>query len=169
MSEPTGQSVLWLPPEQMKRYHRVRIGGGALLALIFLGWMVLQWSNPVMRWLAGGLAAVTVWITAAAVWRDVRRGRGRQITLIVQPAAFIIDTPGRHQRIDVNRIARAEWREETDDAVGLWLFDAEGTVLAHLDAAFLADQAEARTFLAWARRYVDLPFAVHWPETAAPC
>ena len=156
---------LWLPPRRMWQYTLVRIGGGLLFGITFVGWMILQGSNPVMRFIAGGLILFTAWITFASIRTDIKRSRGRQITL--EPGAIVIDTPDHHHRIQLADIAYAQWREQTEAEVGLWLYDKAGNVLAPIDAAFLANQAEARTFLGWARQQTELPFAVRWPNATS--
>ena len=39
-----------------------------LMVIIFVGWMLIMWSNPVMRFAAAALVIITVWITVAS-WR----------------------------------------------------------------------------------------------------
>ncbi len=143
----------------MARYQWNKTIGGLLFASIFAGWMVIQWSSVAMRFVAGGLMVVTAWVTIASVVADVRRSRGRQ--LAVEPGRLIIESPGDRRVIDVTQVARAQWRNTPEPI--LTLYDAEGVVVAELDAAFLADESEARTFLGWARQRTDLPFEVDWP------
>ena len=164
ISHATTETQFWLPPRKMLQYTRVRIIGGLLFGTIFAGWMVLQWSNPVMRFIAGGLILITAWVTVASVLTDRRRARGRQIA--VEPGALDIVTPTEHKRVHLADVHHAAWREDSKTDSGLWLYDRAGNVLAHLDTAFLTDQAEARSFLGWARRHTDLPFKVQWPASS---
>lgn len=157
------ESCLWLPPHRIARYQWSKVIGGLVVCLIFSGWLVLQWSNPVMRWLAGGLIAVTVWVVGASIAADLRRGRGRQVAIV--GGQVIVTTPGGTTSTCLAHVADAQWRDQNQP--GLWLFDAQGQVLARLDTDLLADQAEARSFLRWARQRADLPFQVRWPDTSA--
>jgi len=50
---------LWMPPGRMWRYQIAKLVGGALVAAIFGGWLMIQWSNPVMRWLCIALIGIT--------------------------------------------------------------------------------------------------------------
>ncbi len=161
---------LWLPPTRLRRYQLNKAIGGALVTAIFVGWLILQWSNPVMRVLACVLIATTAWVVIASIIDDRARARGRQIAInattlrVTTPdAPDNPDAPNVSLDIRLADITQAHWRE--DDQPGLWLFGRDDRVLAHLDTNFLADQAETRAFLGWARQHADLPFEVRWPQT----
>jgi|GEM_PF-3131333 len=156
------ETDLWLPPRRMRRYQIVKAAGAALFMVIFGGWLILQWSNPTMRWITIGLIVMTGWITFSSVWADLTRSAGRQ--LVVRDGQIQIITPQETKRITIAQIAKAVWQEETEDELGLYLYDDKDTLLAHLDIAFLADQAEARTFLGWARKRQPMNFPVQWPQ-----
>ena len=153
---------LWLPPRRMLRYQWSKAVGGLLMGAIFAGWLVIQWSNPAMRWLAIALLVITAWVVIASCIADRVRAYGRQ--LAIDGADLLFATPDEEKRIAMDSIAYAQWREDELATAGLWLFDRQGGVLAHLDLRFLGDQDEARTFLHWARQRADLPFEVRWPE-----
>jgi len=159
-SAPAAESPLWFPPKSMRRYQWAKGIGGAIFALTFAGWMLLQWSSPMMRWVAVGLVAMTAWVTVASLISDHRRSRGRQVRL--DREALWITSPRGTTRVVLAEVAEAHWRQDTSSKTGLWLYDHGGRAMAHLDAAFLADQGEARRFLAWARRQAPLRFAVRW-------
>ncbi len=160
---PEDQAHLWLPPSRMARYQWNKVIGAAVMMIIFAGWMMIQWSNPVMRAASVGLVVVTGWVLWRSVATDRRRVRGRQ--LAVSDDALYITAPGSEARVALADIAAAWWRDpfcEPADRAGLWLYDASVRPLAHLDCTFLADQAEARAFLGWARRRADVHFRVDW-------
>jgi len=150
---------LWLPPHRLRRYQWAKMIGGLLLTGIFAGWMVLQGSNTVMRLVAGLLIGTTVWVVIKSMVDDRRRGRGRQIEII--NGRLLVTTPSRVTQTNLDDVADAQWRN--DNRPGLWLYNRNGQILAHLDRDFLIDQAEARSFLGWARKRVNMPFGVRWP------
>ena len=158
---PADESGLWLPPRRMATYHRARALGGALFALIFAGWLWLQWTNVPMRYLAIGLLLVTAWVTMTSITRD--RARQAQRQLAVERNALRITTAEGETRVGLADIARARWSDGPAPQAGLWLLGPDDRALAHLDLNFFADESEARAFLGWARRRTTLPFEVHWP------
>jgi len=158
MSTPPNERNLWLPPSRMRRYQLAKAVGGLLFAMIFVGWMIIQWSNILMRNIAGILVAVTAWVTLRSIVVDIDRSRGRQ--LAIEPNRLIIITPGDDRLIELSDIARADWQNDPEPMMTLYAHD--GSPLASLDRAFFADESEARTFLGWARRQTDLPFEVVW-------
>ncbi len=150
---------LWLPPRQMRRYQRNKIIVGLLVSAIFVGWLTLQWSSPIMRLVSAGLVAVTLWTMIQSTANDRRRTNGRQVK--VSDGQWVVTTPDQVVQLRLADVAMARWRD--DDDPGLWLYDAAGQLLVHLDTDFLADQAEARNFLGWVRRQSEIPFDVEWP------
>ena len=197
--------IVYLPPERMRRYEWAKAVGAMFLMVIFGGWLILQWSNPVMRALAAALLLLTGWFTGKSIVIDWLRMRGRQISLVDGVLRIAGSSPlplgggweggrlrelphvqsplpaspkgeGRYagvspiltERVTEVRLAdvkQAQWREETEAALGLWLLDAQGNTLAHLDRAFLVNQAEVREFLGWLRQHSAAAFDVRWPET----
>ena len=155
---------LWLPPKLLRRYQGYKVVVGLLVIIIFMGWLLIQWSNITMRLVAGSLTLVTLWVVVTSIVDDLLRQRGRQ--LAIEPGVLKVTKPQGTTRVPLAQIATARWRHETQDQAGLWLLDQHDGVLAHLDTAFLADQDEARTFLSWARGRVALPCKVHWPTPA---
>lgn len=157
------QPTLWLPPHRLRQYQFAKLVGGALVALIFVGWLWIQWSNPWMRALSGTLIVVTVWIVAVSIRNDHQRSVGRQIAVAARTLTLTTPKNG-EQTIDLVDISRAQWRDDELDQAGLWLLDQQDRALAHLDVDFLAEEAEARVFLAWLRRETNVSFDVCWPE-----
>lgn len=154
---------LWMPPHRMARYQWVKIGGGLLMIAIFLGWLVIQWSNPPMRWFAMALLGITAWVVIISCVNDRTRSHGRQ--LAIKGHSLVVTLLNEPFSIPVDTIAYAQWREDDFETAGLWLFDAQDRQLAHLDLNFIGDQNEARSFLQWARDRVNFSFEVHWPAT----
>ena len=157
----TGPQAVWMPPDQMRRYQWNKVIGGLLVSVIFIGWLTLQWSNPAMRTLAITLIAVTGWVVIRSMLDDVRRGRGRQIT--ITDGVLHVTSPTGASQFRLADVALAQWRQ--DNQPGLWFYDQHRQPLAHLDTVFLDDQVQARNFLGWARQHADLPFEVRWPKT----
>lgn len=156
----TDESRLWLPPRQIRRYQRNKVFGGLIITVIFAGWLVLQWSNVVMRWVAMGLIATTLWVVIESILDDLRRGHGRQIEIV--DGKLLITDADKVATVSLAEVATATWYDESTP--GLYLYDGQGQTLAHLDGYFLADQAEARCFLGWSRQRAELPFKVQWPS-----
>jgi hypothetical protein len=152
---------LWMPPGRMQQYHLARAIGGTLAAVIFVGWLLIQWSNPVMRLFACALVVMTAWITVQAIAADIRRSRGRQISL--SGGVMTVTTQADQNCVALADVVLAQWHDEPAEKIGLWLIDDQDNVLAHLDERFLADQAEGRAFLQWARAHDRLDFPVRWP------
>ncbi len=154
---------LWLPPARLRRYEWNKVIGGLLACTIFAGWLVLQWSNPVMRLVSLLLITVTAWVVVSSIRDDRRHSHGRQIALTHD--ILSITMPDATTPVRLADVALAQWRD--DDQPGLWFYGTDNRVLAHLDTDFLADQEQARRFLRWARQLTPLPFDVRWPHTAA--
>ena len=155
------EQYLWLPPHSLCQYQWKKVITGLVFAVVFCGWMVIQWSHPAMRWVGAALVLITAWVTLASTISDYRRSRGRQLR--VEPGVLSVTTPRGTTRVALCDVADAEW-QQTQHEAGLWLYDTDGGVLAHLDRAFLADQTEALAFLGWARQQTQLPFKVRWPQ-----
>ncbi|MEX2215553.1 MAG: hypothetical protein WD768_15585 [Phycisphaeraceae bacterium] len=156
---------LWMPPRRLRDYARARVLGAVLFSLIFVGWLIIQWSNPVMRYGSIALILITAWVTAASILNDVRRARARQVALIAtEPAMLEITTPQGTSRVGLETIVRAVWREHSMEEMGLWLYGSEGAVLSRLDGDTIVDQAEARVFLRWLRERAAVNFEVSWPQ-----
>ncbi len=157
---PAATPIVWLPAHRMRQYQRAKLIGAALFALIFAGWLYLQWSNPPLRWFTLALLALTGWVTFRSVREDARRTRGRRLAVVDD--ALLITIDDLTQRLPLSA-ARLVWREDHDTTLGLWFYDAQGQTLAHLDGEFFAEQAEARMFMGWLRRHTTLPLVVQWP------
>ena len=154
---------LWLPPAQMARYQWVKIGGGLLMIMIFIGWLIIQWSNPAMRWFAITLLTITSWVVITSCIDDRTRMRGRQLS--IDHHRMVVTKPNEQIDINLSDVAYAQWRDDDIHTAGLWLFDHSDRELAHLDLDFLGDQSEACSFLKWARQRTDFSFDVRWPAT----
>ncbi|MBI1336631.1 MAG: hypothetical protein GC164_06685 [Phycisphaera sp.] len=152
---------LWLPPRRMRRYQLAKVGGALVVTLIFVGWLVLQWSNPAMRYLTLALLAITLWVTLASILGDLARSRGRQLR--IAGGKMTVKLGEQLTTISLEKIFRGQWREDAYDTAGLWLIDQNGATLAHLDTGYLADQDEARAFLRWARQRAKFDFPIQWP------
>lgn len=152
---------LWLPPGRLRRYQRNKVIVGLLMAAIFAGWLVAQWSNLLLRGVSLGLMLTTFWIVIRSLVVDTRRSRDRQV--LVQGQCLVIEGSGRTQRAILTDVTVAHWYNQPQARAGLWFYDDCGQVLAHLDSAILADESEARAFLGWARQRADCPFEVRWP------
>lgn len=153
---------MWMPPGRMWRYQLAKAVGGLLVAAIFAGWLLIQWSNPVMRILCMVLIAITAWVVYASIRQDIVRGRGRQLQLTADRMTIV--GPDAQQVLRLNDIGYARWREDTQESAGLWFYDREDRTLAHLNTAYLGDQSEARAFLNWARQRAPMGFDVRWPS-----
>jgi len=168
MSDPApAERDLWLPPRRMRRYQIAKILTGLLIVAIFCGWLYLQWwQDPTARIAIGGLVVLTAFITARSIIGDVRRARGRQLSLTTSSGAaeLIVLTPQGQSRFALADIDHGRWRCETVSEFGLWLYDRQGGVLAHLDEGFVADETEARMLLGWMRQRAELTFTVRWPS-----
>jgi hypothetical protein len=145
----------------MRRYQLAKAIGGALVLLIFVGWLVLQWSNLLMRLFAVALILITVYVVTISLLTDRRRAAGRQ--LAIEHGSLRITTPGEIRALLLSEIALAEWRDEPADEAGLRLLDRHGRELARIDFALLADESEARTFLGWLRDRAGVTLKARWP------
>ena len=133
---------------------------GGLFVVTFLGAMIRYSPGSLWRWLAGAGLAVTVWVTVASCLIDRRRTQGRQIRLDCRK--LWVTTPDSQSPVLLADVARADWRGGAGPP-GLCLYNADGKLLVDLDGAFLANEAEARAFLAWMRARVAIGFKVNWP------
>lgn len=149
-------SGLWLPPRGLLRYQQFKGLGGCLFAATFLLWAVLPWSHRAVSAAAAVLAMITFWVTITSLVRDRRRAHGRQLE--VNADGMHLTTPAAATRVHWSDVQSARWR----DGHGLCLYGTSGQPLAHIDLGFLADAAEARAFLGWARRHATLSFPVVW-------
>ena len=147
----------------MAKYQAVKLIGAAFFAAIFAGWLWLQWSNPIMRVIAGGLLFMTIVFTWKAHVADDRRVRSGRLAVSQKQRSITITHHDESKTIALQDVARAVWRNDSEANMGLWLYDNEGKALAHIDGTFVAHEAEARKFLAWLRTLVDVPFQVSWP------
>jgi len=158
---PPSPLAVWLSPERLRQYQWNKAIGGLLISMIFAGWLVLQWSNPVMRLLAATLIAMTLWIVTHSILEDLKRHRGRRIA--IADGVLSITTPEGHTEVRLAEVSHAQWQDDPQPSLGF--YNHRQQKMAGLDEAFLSDQAEARAFLEWARNQADLSFQVCWPDT----
>jgi hypothetical protein len=156
------QRTVWLPEDAMARYWRAKTVGGVLFAMIFLGWLVIQWSNPIMRWLAISLVLATAWMTWDSIRAERRRFVGRKISVTADDLR--IEQADDTREVALSRVDHLQWIDEGDAkrAAGLWCFDAQGNELLHMDQQLVANEREARSFLGWLRRETGLQAPVRW-------
>lgn len=152
--------VIYQPPHLLARYHRAKMIGSALFAVIFAGWLWLQWSNPWMRIGILALMVLTGWFTAWSILADLRRHRGRQVELAGE--GLLITSPEGTCWIQLDEVSHAHWSDEG----GLTFLRADGQPLGTMDLMFLADEEEARRFLGWLRQRKNIPWKVRWPSRA---
>lgn len=158
ISEVSPTRVVYQPLQVLVRYERAKVVGGLLFAVIFAGWLWLQWSNPWMRWLAVGLLIVTAWAIASSIMTDLRRHQGRQIELAGK--ALLVTTPEGTCWIQLPDVAHAQWLGDK----GLCFVRADGQALGTIDLVTIADENEARRFLGWLRQHAGVGFVVRWPQ-----
>ena len=154
------EDTLWLPARRIRRYQWYKALGGLLMAGVFAGWLVIQWSNPAMRVVCGGLLVVTTWVVAASIIEDWRRGQGRQVC--IERGKMRVTVPDGVTEFSIKHVAQVVWDDGPDG--GLHFCDKDRRTLATLDAQFVADRCEARAFLAWARQRADMRFQARWPR-----
>lgn len=158
------QRVVWLPADAMTRYWRAKVVGGLLFATLFAGWLVIQWSNMVMRLLALSLLVGTVWMTWESIASERRRFVGRKVS--VSSEDLRIEQPEAVQEVKLARIDHMRWIAEgnSERAAGLWWFDSASTALLHMDDQLLANEREARSFIGWLRQQTSLQAPVRWND-----
>jgi len=158
------ENNLWLPPRRMRQYQWMKVVGGLLIVMIFIGWLILQGSDPVIRTMTIGLIFVTLWVVVRSITDDQKRNRGRQIE--ISNHQLTVTLPHGTTTFSFSQVVDALWKDDwQDDACpGLTFYNGDGQSLVHLDNDFLADQAEARRFLHWIREHTNLPFKVRWPS-----
>jgi len=154
----------WMPPKLMARYQFAKLVGATFFVAIFAGWLVIQWSNPAMRIIAGGLLAMTVIVTWQSHVNDARRARCGRLRVYTDGEPTLDIAHGdTWQRVLLSRVDHAVWRNADDETLGLWLYDGDEQLQAHIDADFVAHEPEARKFLAWLRGVAGVSLKVSWP------
>jgi len=164
---PDQERDLWLPPSRMRRYQRTKIIAATLFCLIFVSWLIAQWNDPTVWVICVALMGATVWVTTLTVVRDAQQIRDRQIA--VRQGLLEITCETDHSTIELSSISRVVWRDKPspshdDPDSGLSFYDSAGHTLGRLDLFFLPDQNEARNFIGWLRRRVDLACKIEWPD-----
>ena len=166
VSDAASPRQYWRPPALMKRYQIAKLVGTAFFVLIFAGWLWLQWSNPMMRIVAGGLLFMTVWFTFKSVAVDNLRARKGHLAIIDNKLEITRNLGAETATllIPLNNIGHAEWRNDTDETAGLHLFSHTGSSMSFLNLDFVADEAEARSLANWIRSTTNQAFEVRWPQ-----
>lgn len=156
------EAQLWLPPGRLRRYELNKVVGAVMISSIFVLWLVVQWSNPAVRWLAISCIAVTLWVTLSSIVQDRRRSAGRQ--LVYTKGQIAVQSPQGEARFSLSQVHRLEYLNvlEHEADAGLRFLAADGQVLAHLDEGFVTDEAEARTFVGWLRKQSQSNLQVDW-------
>jgi hypothetical protein len=151
---------VWTPSDRVPPAQWAKIiTGGAATALFAVG-MIAQWRLPLSRYAAAAFAAVTGYLTCRMLVDGRRRRRSRQVRLL--SGALYVTGHDVACVIPLDQVFLVQWRRDMDAASGLWFFDTEKKVLAHLNTEFLTDEAQARRLLAWAGTRCPLPFEVRW-------
>ena len=151
---------LWLPPRRLRSYICAKIAVSLIVGIIFVGWLWIQWSNPVMRIVAIALLIVTAWVLVGSILDDITRSRGRQ--LAIDGDDVLVKLPTGETRFRQSHLHHAHWRSDDVESLGLWFFDADNQTLAHLDDGFAGDEAEARALVDWLRKHTQLQLPVQW-------
>ncbi len=151
--------ALWMPPSRIRRYQYIKIAAGVGIIAVFAGWMVNMQGRPAMWWLSAALILATLWTVGRSLLLDFRR-RGRQ--LAVAEEGLVLSGPDGTRQVRFADVTEARWRNDREQDVGLWLYGADGRVIAHLDQGLLADEAEARAFVRWIRAHRSFDFNIEW-------
>jgi hypothetical protein len=151
---------LWTPPAGMRWSQWAKIGAGAAATAAFAGWMIHKWDNRLLRLGAAVFACLTGYLTYRIILEDLRRKRVRQVRLLHE--ALYVTAHDGVCVIPLDQVLFAQWRSDLDAASGLWFFDHDKKVLAHLNADFLVDQSQARSLLTWVGSHCPVSFEVRW-------
>ena len=156
-----GEPHVWPLRRYSPRDRSLRLLGGSILGGALALWVIVCWPSLTMRVVALGLLAVIGWAVAPAVF-DQPRPTERQIT--VDEHGLSVRAARAEVSVAWRDVKRAQWRQDRRDAFGLWLYDGDGRILAHLDASLLADQDEARAFVKWARQVTGRKLDIEWAQ-----
>jgi hypothetical protein len=158
---PEGASAPWTPPRRASRHWWLKFAVGTVFTAAFAAWMIHRWSSGAIRVTAGVMAAATVLLTYRSLGDDLRRRRGKQVDLAAG-VVYIANQQGRTV-FRLEDVLFVQWRVDPEAAAGLWFFDREKKVLAHLDTEFVTDPAEARSLLDWLKRRGGVEVEARWP------
>lgn len=156
-----GAGHVWPLRRYSRRDRMVRVIGGSIVGGALLIWLNAYWHSSTMRFVSLGLLAAIVWLIAPVVF-DQNRSTDRQIT--IDDYGLRLHTTHAEVTVAWHDIKHAQWRQDRPDKFGLWLFDGDESVLAHLDAKLLADQGEARAFIKWAKQLAEIRFDIQWTQ-----
>lgn len=161
---PTGDGRhVWPAARSEQRDRWARLVGGAIGATFLVVWMVVYWPNVTMRFVSLGLLIAIVWMMAPALFDNPDASPQGRIA-IDDEYLQMESHQGDAIVVAWKDVASGQWRQDQPEKLGLWLFDGDGRVLAHLDATLLANQGEARAFVKWAGQLADLPFEIRWTQ-----
>ena len=125
--------------------------------------MVVYWPNLTMRFISLGLLIAIVWMVAPSLFDN--DGSSTQRHIVIDDEYLHMESHhGDTIVVAWKDVALAQWRQDQPEKSGLWLFDGDGSALAHLDTALLPNQGEAKAFVEWARQLTDLPFEIGWTQ-----
>ena len=159
---PPDDEHVWPPPRYSQQDRRNRLVGGTVFGALLFVWLVVYWPNVTMRVVTLGLLIAIVWMTAPAVFDAVRPPQRTRVT--ADDHCLRISLPDSEMVVAWRDVASGQWRQDRPDKFGLWLFDDEGRILAHLDKTLLPDQGEAKDFAKWARQLAGLPLKIQWTQ-----
>ena len=160
---PTGdESHVWPPPRYSQRDRWTRLLGGTIFGALLVVWLIVYWPNVTMRFVSLGLLIAIVWMVTPVIF-DNPPSPHRQI-VVDADCLRISSNRGDTVVVACRDVASAQWRQDEPEKFGLWLFDSNGQVLAHLDRTLLPNQVDAKAFVKWARRLTTLPFEVRWTQ-----
>ena len=152
-----GLGESWRPRRHWGRHQwlKAAVGGGS--AAVFAAWMVWRWDNAMVRAITGVMTLIVSWMTWTSLWSDLRAGAKRSVTIQGDLMWVRVEGAAGTQPVHLSDVLFVQWRDELEAATGLWFYDRDKKVLTHLNTGWLADPAEARRFLEWARRQSNLP------------
>jgi len=162
-ARPDNGRHVWSAARSEQRDRMARLVGGAIGAAFVVVWMVVYWPNLTMRFVTLGLLIAIVWMVAPALFDNpATPPHGR---IVIDDEYLQMEShQGDAIAVAWKDVALAQWRQDQPEKFGLWLFDADGHALAHLDATLLTNQSEARDFVKWARQLADLSFEIRWTQ-----
>jgi hypothetical protein len=150
----------WSPSDAIRGSQWARIAASIGATAAFAAWMVYQWNSRALRLAGAAFALVTGYLAYRVIADDLHRRRLRQVRLL-HGALYVTSSDGTSV-IALDQVVFAQWRSDMDAASGLWFFDRDKKVMAHLNTDFLADSAQARALLSWAAGQHAFSFEVRW-------
>jgi hypothetical protein len=150
----------WVPTDALRGSQWARIGFGVGATAFFAAWMLHDWNTRVLRFAFALFACVVGYLAYRTIVDSLQRRRQRQVRLL-HGSLYVSSCEGMSV-IPLDQVLFAQWRSDMGAASGLWFFDREKKVLAHLNTDFLADAAQAKLLLGWAAEQHAYSFEVRW-------